>query len=140
MGFRPPRPCASAGREDRRGALPGAAGPLSDTVDSSADRPGLACAVRSTEPDGICTSTGILFERETPLPLLEAYTKGLTFHTGRVHARPVMPEVLELIAAGRLSPELVTTELVAWDDAAEALAEHTAKLVVTRARREAGSA
>ena len=44
-----------------------------------------------------------------------------------------MPEVLELMAAGRLSPELVTTELVAWDDAAEALAEHTAKLVVTRA-------
>lgn len=116
-------------------------GPYPITVDSSADRAGLACAVRSTEPDGICTSTGIYFEPETPLPLLEAYTKGLTFHTGRVHARPVMPEVLELIAAGRLSPELVTTELVAWDDAAEALAEHTAKLVVTRARAsdEAGN-
>jgi alcohol dehydrogenase len=60
------------------------------------------------------------------------FTKGLTFHTGRVHARPAMPEVLELMTAGRFAPELVTAQLVARDDAAEALAEHTAKLVVTR--------
>ncbi len=114
------------------GPFPERLGPYPITVDSSADHAGLGCAVRSTEPDGICTSTGIYFEPETPLPLLEAYTKGLTFHTGRVHARPAMPEVLELMAAGRFAPELVTAQLVAWGDAAEALAEHTAKLVVTR--------
>jgi hypothetical protein len=38
----------------------------------------------------------------------------------------------ELMAAGRFATELVTSQLVAWDDAADALAEHTAKLVVTR--------
>jgi hypothetical protein len=38
----------------------------------------------------------------------------------------------ELMAAGRVATELVTSQLVAWDDAADALAEHTAKLVVTR--------
>ena len=43
-----------------------------------------------------------------------------------------MPEVLKLMTAGRFAPELVTAQLVAWDDAAEALAEHTAKLVLTR--------
>ena len=46
--------------------------------------------------------------------------------------RPAIPAVLDLMAAGRLAPGLVTAGLVAWDDAPEALAEHTAKLVVTR--------
>lgn len=114
------------------GRFPERLGPYPVSVDSSAEHAGLACAIRSTEPDGICTSTGIFFEPETPVPLLEAYTKGLTFHTGRVHARPAMPEVLELMAAGRLAPELVTAERVAWDDAAEALAQHRAKTIVTR--------
>jgi alcohol dehydrogenase len=107
-------------------------GPYPVTVDSSADRAGLACAVRSTDADGVCTSTGIYFEPETPMPLLEAYTKCMTFHTGRVHARPGMPRVLELIESGRLRPELVTARTVSWDDAAEALADHDSKLVLTR--------
>jgi threonine dehydrogenase-like Zn-dependent dehydrogenase len=114
------------------GPYPDRLGPYPITVDSSGDRAGLACAIRSTEPDGVCTSTGVYFEPETPLPLLEAYTKGITFHTGRVHARPAMPEVLELVAAGRLAPELVTAQVVDWDEAADALADHRAKVVVTR--------
>jgi alcohol dehydrogenase len=111
----------------------GRRGPYPITVDSSADPAGLALAMRSTEPDGVCTSTGIYFDPETPIPLFEAYTKGLTFHTGRVHARPVIPEVLALIASGALHPEVVTQRVVEWDDAADALADHRAKLVITRA-------
>jgi threonine dehydrogenase-like Zn-dependent dehydrogenase len=113
------------------GPYPERRGPYPITVDSSADRAGLACAVRSAEFDGVCTSTGIYFEPETPLPLLEAYTKCLTFHTGRVHARPGIPEVLALIESGRLHPEAVTSRTVDWDDAAEALPDHQAKLVLT---------
>jgi threonine dehydrogenase-like Zn-dependent dehydrogenase len=105
-------------------------GPYPITVDSSADRAGLSCAVRSAEDDGVCTSTGIYFDPETPMPLLDAYTKCLTFHTGRVHARPGIPRVLELIDSGKLRPELVTSETVRWDEAAEALAEHDSKLVL----------
>jgi threonine dehydrogenase-like Zn-dependent dehydrogenase len=115
------------------GRFPQRLGPYPITVDSSADHAGLGCAVRSTEPDGVCTSTGIYFEPETPMPLLEAYTKGITFHTGRVHARTAIPRVLELVASGRLSPELVTDRVVPWEDAAEALAGHSAKIVVARA-------
>jgi threonine dehydrogenase-like Zn-dependent dehydrogenase len=114
------------------GPYPERRGPYPITVDSSADRAGLACAVRSTEPDGVCTSTGIYFEPETPMPLLEAYTKCFTFHTGRVHARPGIPHVLSLIESGRLRPEVVTAQTVNWDDAAEALADHDSKLVLTR--------
>src|SRR5439155_24582712 len=98
-------------------------GPYPITVDASGDKEGLAHALRSTAPDGVCTSVGVYFERETPIPLLEMYTKGVTFHTGRCHARAIMPHVLELIGAGRFSPEAVTSTIVPWADAPDALPE-----------------
>lgn len=113
------------------GPYPDRLGPYPITVDSSADPAGLACAIRSTEPDGVCTSSAIYYAPETPIPLLEAYTKGITFHTGRVHARPGIPQVLSLIESGALRAEAVTAQTVAWDDAAEALADHAAKLVIS---------
>ena len=57
-------------------------GPFAITVDASADPGGLALALRSTAPDGICTSTAIYFGEQPSLPLLEMYTKGITFKTG----------------------------------------------------------
>jgi alcohol dehydrogenase len=107
-------------------------GPYPITVDASADVDGLGCALRSTEPDGICTSIGIYFTETTPVPLLEMYTKGIRFNTGRVHARPAMPEILELVRDRGFQPELVTSETASWDDAAEAVAGHRAKLVISR--------
>jgi len=81
---------------------------------------------------GTCTSTAIYFDPHTPMPLLEMYTRGLTFRTGRVNARALMPSVLELVTAGRLRPEVVTSSVVAWDEAAESLPERGYKTVVTR--------
>jgi alcohol dehydrogenase len=107
-------------------------GPYPITVDASGDHAGLACALRSVEPGGICTSIGIYYEASTPVPLLEMYTKGVTFVTGSPQARPSMPAILDLIASGGLSPELVTRESAAWDDAAEAVAGHDGKLVISR--------
>jgi hypothetical protein len=44
-----------------------------------------------------------------------------------------MPHVLELAASGALRPELVTTRVVGWADAADALLEHGwTKLVIER--------
>jgi threonine dehydrogenase-like Zn-dependent dehydrogenase len=108
-------------------------GPFPITVDSSADPRGLALALRSTAPDGLCTSTAIYFEQEPSLPLLEMYTKGITFKTGRVHVREAMPHVLELAAAGAFQPERVTTRVVPWVDARHALLDGGwAKLVMVR--------
>jgi alcohol dehydrogenase len=124
---------ASLGANPLEGTIPKRLGPYGITVDASGgNEDGLRCALRSTEPEGISTSVGIYFQPETPVPLLEMYTKGITFHTGVVHARPAMPPVLELIAAGRFKPELVTRQLVAWDDAAEALRDHVGKHVIAR--------
>jgi threonine dehydrogenase-like Zn-dependent dehydrogenase len=103
------------------------------TVDASADPDGLALALRSTAPDGICTSTAIYFGEQPALPLLEMYTKGITFKTGRVDARTAMPHVLELSASGALRPELVTSSVVDWADAGDALLEGGwTKLVIER--------
>ena len=106
-------------------------GPYPITVDASADPEGLLCAIRSTDGDGICTSIGIYFE-DVELPLLEMYTKNTRFDTGRCHARPAMEPLLDLVRSGKFAPEQVTAETASWDDAADAVAGHRGKLVISR--------
>ena len=114
--------------------IPDRLGPYPITVDASANPEALACALRSTEPDGTCTSIGIYYDPTTPVPLLEMYTKGITFLTGRVHARPAIPKVLELISSGALDPVPVTRRTLAWDEAeALPLPEERVKTVISRA-------
>ena len=114
------------------GPIPQRLGPYPITVNASSDRPRLHFALCSTAPDGICSSAGLYFGEDTPIPLMEMYTKGITFQTGRLHARHVMPRALQLVAEGRIHPELVTAEVADWSDAPEALVAHQAKLVITR--------
>jgi alcohol dehydrogenase len=114
------------------GPPPRRAGQYPITVDASADPDGLACALRSVAPGGVCTSIGIYYSGEVPVPVLDMYGTGVHFHTGRANARADMPEVLALVQAGRLQPELVTTEIVAWRDAAEALVEPSMKPIFVR--------
>ena len=47
-------------------------------------------------------------------------------------ARATIPSVLSLIQAGRLQPERITSRIAQWDDAAEALLDPSAKVVVVR--------
>jgi alcohol dehydrogenase len=113
--------------------LPHRLGPFPITVDASADPEGLALALRSTAPDGTCTGTSVYFGEQPPMPLLEMYTKGVTFRTGRANAREAMPHVLALAASGSLQPERVTTRVVPWQQAADALLEGGwTKLVISR--------
>ena len=107
-------------------------GPYPITVNHAANHEGLLAALRSTAPGGICTSTSIYFETETPIPLLEMYGTGVTLTTGRVNARALIPEVLDAITAGTLHPERITAAVVPWESAAEALATHTHKTVIAR--------
>lgn len=98
----------------------------------SAEPAALACALGSVEPGGVCTCPAIPWAGNVPLPLFDMYNTGVTFVTGKVHARAVMPAVLELLAERRFDPRPVTTATVPWDDAPEALAGRYLKLVVTR--------
>jgi threonine dehydrogenase-like Zn-dependent dehydrogenase len=106
-------------------------GPYQIVIDASATPAGLRCALRSTAVGGHCTSTGIYFE-EQPLPLFDMYLSCVTYHAGPCQARPLLPAVLELIAAGRFDPQPVTSEIVAWEDAPAAYARLTTKTVIVR--------
>jgi threonine dehydrogenase-like Zn-dependent dehydrogenase len=121
------------GAQVSEGPIPGQLGPFPVTVDASMSAGGLGCALRSTGPDGVCTSTGI-YLRDTAVPLFQMYLNGITFRTGRGHARPAIPALIELVAAGRFHPELVTSQVADWETAPEALADPPRKLVLTRDR------
>lgn len=93
---------------------------------------GLHCAIRSTAAMGRITPVTIHFGPGVPLPLLEMYTRGITFHTSRADSRRYLPEVLDLVAAGRVDPLAVPTTVVDWDEAAERWLEPAVKLVLAR--------
>jgi threonine dehydrogenase-like Zn-dependent dehydrogenase len=81
---------------------------------------GLMSALASTEPGGICQSAGIHFQK-VDFPIFESYRKGVQFHIGRANASRDIPAILALIAAGKLAPEKVTSQVFAIDDALDAL-------------------
>jgi threonine dehydrogenase-like Zn-dependent dehydrogenase len=119
------------GAEVVEGAPEQSLGTFPVTVDGTATSEGLLATLRLTEWGGRCTSIGQL-EPEAPLPLFELYTRGVHLHIGRAMVRPAIPAILELVAAGRLRPQLMTSATVAWDDAPEALLEPATKLVISR--------
>ncbi|MGB2812483.1 MAG: alcohol dehydrogenase catalytic domain-containing protein [Mycobacterium sp.] len=93
---------------------------------------GLHCAIRSTEPYGRLTSVVIHFGEQVGLPMLEMYTRGITVHTSRADSRRYLPEVLDLVATGRLDPLAVPTTVVDWEQADRRWLESAIKMVVAR--------
>ncbi len=120
-----------AGANPIEGTPPRKAGSYPITVDASSNPEALSCAVLSTEANGVCTSVAIYFA-PTTIPLLQMYTKGITFLTGRVNSRACIPSVLELVTSGRLKPELLTGLVAPWEDAARAFGERVPKVVFAR--------
>jgi threonine dehydrogenase-like Zn-dependent dehydrogenase len=105
--------------------------PYPITVHTTADPAVLAATMRATWPDGVCTDTGVYYQGAVEMPLLSMYTRGLRFVTGRVNARAVIPEILELITAHcDLAPAV--DRVVAWEDAPHAWPAMTGKTVFTR--------
>jgi len=102
------------------------------TVDASGSAAGLACAIQSTARGGICSSSGILFDERSPVPMWAMYDRGLTLRTGFAHTRTWLPRVLPMVESGALDGAIRMFERVAWQDAAEALADTRRKLVLIR--------
>jgi threonine dehydrogenase-like Zn-dependent dehydrogenase len=102
------------------------------TVDVTGSPGGLTCVIRSTERYGTCTALAIAFHAGEQLPLLEMYTRGITFHTSRADARRYLPEVLELMARTTFEPLAVPTTVCSWEEAPTAWLEPATKLVVQR--------
>ena len=117
-------PPAGLGR--RRAAL---------VIDSSADPQGLRLALTATAPDGLCSCAGSL-HAAVKVPTALMFGRNVTLALARGHARTIMPKVLDLVAAGRLHPELVTTRTADFDEAPAAIGEFlrrpVTKTVLTR--------
>lgn len=108
-------------------AAPGAPFPI--TVDASGTPQGLALAIRSTAHGGICHRTYGDLRPATEVPLRDMYGIGLSLHLSRVHARAVMPAVLERICAHELRPEQIITRYATFDEAPEAIFDPAVKIV-----------
>ncbi|WP_006246937.1 alcohol dehydrogenase catalytic domain-containing protein [Mycolicibacterium tusciae] len=106
-------------------------GPYPVTVHTAADLDVLAATLRVTWPDGVCTDTGIYYQGTIEMPLLAMYTRGARFVTGRVNARAVIPQVVELLEAGcDLAPAV--DRVVPWEAAPDVWPTMTGKTVFTR--------
>jgi len=101
------------------------------TVDASGNAESLLSAIRSTEPEGICSSVGAHFG-EIAFPIQEMYVKGTHFYTGRGKGRPNFEAALDFITAGKVKPELVVSEIQPFHIAHEVLAEPSMKPVLVR--------
>ncbi|MBH0776783.1 zinc-dependent alcohol dehydrogenase [Nocardia bovistercoris] len=122
---------AAMGAEAIEGEANARVGRFPITVEADGGAKALRAAIEATAVDGWCTSVSVQLN-DVALPLLGMYTRCCTFHTGRAHVRPAIPLVLELVAAGRFDPSLVTTATVPWEDAIDALLEGPIKLVAVR--------
>lgn len=99
------------------------------TVDASGAQPALEHALRSTAPNGVCTSVAIYFAPLVGLPLTSLYMKGITFHTSRVSSRATLPGVIDHVACGHFHPESLVSRVVPFAQAAEAMDSRAIKLV-----------
>ena len=106
------------------------AGRFPVTVDATSRPDGLRFCLASTDAGGTCTSVGVYFA-DVAMPMLDMYTRGITFVTSRTDARRDLPAALALAGAGFDLAAVVST-VVDWDDAAAASIEPAPKLVVRR--------
>jgi threonine dehydrogenase-like Zn-dependent dehydrogenase len=100
-------------------------------VEAAGHSPALSFAIRSAAPNAYVTSVSIHLSPSTPIPLTQAYYRGLTLHTGRVNSRAVAPAVLDCIACGKLRPESITHRHVSFAEAADAMDDPGPKIVFT---------
>lgn len=101
-------------------------------VDCGVEPANLQWAIRATEPEGVLHSVAGYVVGDVSMPLMRLYTLGIEFHIGRAHSASLLPEVVALVAGGRLQPELVTTSVIGWEEAPARYLDPTVKLVVTR--------
>lgn len=111
-------------------ALSGSTEQFDITVEACGNADALDFTISSTAPNGVCTSVAIHFG-PTPIPLTKMYGKGITFITGRVHARADLPAVLDCCANGHFHPERITSRVVPFTQSIDAMTDAGPKLVFT---------
>jgi len=100
-------------------------------INATRDVAEMRLAIQCLSPGGHLSGLAIFFQ-DTPMPLWELYVRDATFSAGIPSVRPHIPRVLDLLRCGHVHPERVTSKVIRWDDAAEALVEPSLKPVVVR--------
>lgn len=85
-------------------------------VDCRMDSSSIAEAIRFVEPEGIITSV-TYHAGETPTPLLDAYSKGVSWYIGRPNVRAQMDALCPICVRGIFHPEHLKTTFFAYDEA-----------------------
>jgi len=98
-------------------------------VEAAGDAAALGFAIQSTAANGVLTVVSIHLARTTPVPLQQAYYKGITIHTGRVQSRAVLSDVVQCVACGALRPAPVTHRIAHFAEAADAMDSRGPKIV-----------
>jgi len=110
---------------------PRRAGSYAITVDASMSADALRCAIRSTEPEGQCSSVGCHFS-DIEMPMMDMYVRGIHFYTGRGQGRPNIEKAMAFLDAKRFDVSLVTTDIAGFDDGPQVLASAPMKAVLIR--------
>ena len=118
--------------ERRQGTWPRRYDRAPITVEASGELEGLHAVLRSTDDYGFCTAVAIHFAPTVAVPLLEMYTRGITFHVSGADSRRLLPVVLELFSERSFDPLVVPTTIVPWERADDAWLEPATKLVLER--------
>jgi threonine dehydrogenase-like Zn-dependent dehydrogenase len=90
------------------------------TLNASDSKTALRNALLATAPGGQCESMAFHFS-EVPMPLLAMHLRCVHFRTSLCNARPHVPEVLQLLSSGRIDPQLIQTDVLEFDTAADTL-------------------
>jgi threonine dehydrogenase-like Zn-dependent dehydrogenase len=103
--------------------------PVSLVTHGSVDA--LRDALLAAGPGGEVENLGFHFA-DVALPVAAMHFKCVTFRSAMSNARPLIPEVLALVASGRISPRRVQTAVLPFDEAADALPRAGFKPVFVR--------
>jgi threonine dehydrogenase-like Zn-dependent dehydrogenase len=94
-------------------------------------RVGFQWSIRATEPEASSIAWAASIPT-CPSILRRLYTLGIEFHIGRAHSAALMPQVMALVADGRLHPELITTDIIGWEEVPTRYLDPGVKLIVER--------
>lgn len=75
-------------------------------------------AIAATRRGGVVSVPGLYAGFIHGFLFGDAFEKGLTFKMGQTHVQHVMPELLDFIGQGKLSPEVIVTHRLSLEDAA----------------------
>lgn len=113
------------------GPIPHKVGSYPIVVDASTSPEGLQCALRSSEREGVVTSVGS-FHAEVPIPLASMYARGTHFYIGRGKGGPNVAVALDWVASGRVTPQVLVSEVQPFDMSPDVLRSPSLKPVLFR--------